>query len=203
MQVCIINQQRLLLGRVGLVQTPFRRRLSTHTLHTHFFCATFLKLFSLIRLEDDRLATQKALQTVVAGRQAENLLCAIRYSVLHSVTDSSSPFSLSDFGDDDDIATSDGQPSGLAATQVLSQTPAAANLLAGTSSNPLDDLVSIFGGSGGNGGGFGLAPASTTPVATATSTNLDPLAGLSPSGGGATTAAKQQQGQQEDLLGLF
>lgn len=41
-----------------------------------------------------------------------------------------------------------GQPSGLAATEVLAHTPAAASLLAGTSSNPLDDLVSIFGGGG-------------------------------------------------------
>lgn len=88
----------------------------------------------------------------------------------------------------------DGQPSGLAATQVLSQTPAAANLLAGTSSNPLDDLVSIFGGSGGSsgtpqtnafgglGGGFGYG----TPT-TAASKSPPP----------------QQQQQQEDLLGLF
>lgn len=83
----------------------------------------------------------------------------------------------------------DGQPSGLAATQVLSQTPAAANLLAGTSSNPLDDLVSIFGGSGGGipqtntfgglGGGLGY--------------------GASP----ASAKSPPQQQQQEDLLGLF
>ena len=59
---------------------------------------------------------------MAAGQQAENLL---------------------DF--DDDVA-GEQQPSGLAATTVLASTPAAANLLAGTSSNPLDDLVSIFGG---------------------------------------------------------
>ncbi|KAF9047182.1 Adaptor protein complex beta subunit [Hymenopellis radicata] len=57
---------------------------------------------------DDRFSTQKALQTVAAGQQAENLL------------------------DFDDVPASDGQPTGLAATQVLSQTPAAANLLSGT-----------------------------------------------------------------------
>lgn len=35
----------------------------------------FMCLYSfLCRPEDDRLATQRALQTVVAGRQAENLL---------------------------------------------------------------------------------------------------------------------------------
>ncbi|KAF9444248.1 Adaptor protein complex beta subunit, partial [Macrolepiota fuliginosa MF-IS2] len=137
-------------------------------------------------LEDDRLATHKALQTVVAGRQAENLL---------------------DF-DDDDVETSEGQPSGLAATQVLSQTPAAANLLAGTSSNPLDDLVSIFGGSGG---GLSVAP---TPITASPAGGVDPLAGLSGlsiSGGSAMSPLtpgqpqqpQGQQGQQEDLLGLF
>ena len=42
--------------------------------------------------------------------------------------------------DFDDATSLEGQPSGLAATQVLAQTPAAAGLLAGTSSNPLDDL---------------------------------------------------------------
>ncbi len=157
---------------------------------------------------DDRLATQKALQTVVAGRQAENLLCAFLFPpiLLVLMIDLSSP--LSDFDDDDDTAASDGQPSGLAATQVLSQTPAAANLLAGTSSNPLDDLVSIFGGSGG---GFGSTPAPASvggaPSAAATASSLDPLAGLGlPSGGGispATPGQPQQQGQQEDLLGLF
>jgi len=55
----------------------------------------------------------------------------------------------SDF--DEDISVSEREPSGLAATEVFSQTPAGVNLLSGTSSNPLDDLVSIFGG--GHGGG--------------------------------------------------
>jgi len=85
----------------------------------------------------------------------------------------------------------------LAATQVLSQTPAAASLLAGTSSNPLDDLVSIFGAGGGSlappmafgGGGVGMAfggmpmsPAPPTP---------------------ATAKPNTHSQQQEDLLGLF
>ncbi|KAM6493184.1 Adaptin N terminal region domain containing protein [Amanita muscaria] len=132
---------------------------------------------------DERLSTQKALQTVVAGQQAENLL------------------------DFDDAPAADGQPSGLAATQILSQTPAAANLLAGTSSNPLDDLVSIFGGAslapstplppsnsnplgsfgfGGNLNGLGT-PAFSTPIPTVT-----------------TSAPSQPVNQpQDDLLGLF
>jgi hypothetical protein len=128
-----------------------------------------------VRLSD----TQKALQTVVAGQQAENLL------------------------DFDDGPTAEGQPSGLAATEVLSSTPAAANLLAGTSTNPLDDLVSIFGnvggqnqnnlgglsfGGGGGGGGFGVpvmpAPQMSSPTVT-------------------PAAVSPVQRPQEDLLGLF
>ncbi|KAH9856138.1 Adaptor protein complex beta subunit [Lenzites betulinus] len=128
-------------------------------------------------LGDDRLATQKALQTVAAGQQAENLL---------------------DFDDD---APNDGQPSGLAATTMLTSTPGAANLLSGTSVNPLDDLVSIFGNSGlgttpaapANGNamsGFGFGASPVTPSV------LQP----------ATPMVPQQQpasAPQDDLLGLF
>ncbi|PPQ90194.1 hypothetical protein CVT25_001374 [Psilocybe cyanescens] len=135
-------------------------------------------------LGEDQFSTQKALQTVVAGQQAENLL------------------------DFDDATGLEGQPSGLAATQVLSNTPAAANLLAGTSSNPLDDLVSIFGGGGGGGGGglsvtpaafggggfnaagFGGAPMTPAPVT--------PTPGYS-----ASKPNAQPPQQQDDLLGLF
>jgi hypothetical protein len=140
-------------------------------------------------LTDERFSTQKALQTVAAGQQAENLL------------------------DFDDVPSTEGQPSGLAATEVLSSTPAAANLLAGTSSNPLDDLVSIFGGMGGSGmnggnanggmgggslGGlsFGGGPfGSLTPPQAVPSiaTGLGPAAPL----------PAQPQQPQEDLLGLF
>jgi len=82
----------------------------------------------------------------------------------------------SDFGDED-ISVSEGEPSGLAATEVFSQTPAGANLLAGTSSNPLDDLVSIFGG--GNGGG-----------------------GIGATKSGVEQGARRE-GPEGDLLGLF
>ena len=112
--------------------------------------------------------------------------------------------------DFDDNTTLEGQPSGLAATQVFAQTPAAANLLAGTSSNPLDDLVSIFGGSGGApmsatshlgfnalggtglgvGAGFGSMPLSPMPPQTP-----NPNPALPPK----TTS----QQPQDDLLGLF
>lgn len=128
----------------------------------------------LYRLSDDQESAQKAFRTVVAGQQAENLL---------------------DFSDD---TSSQEQPSGLAATQILSSTPAAANLLSGTSTNPLDDLVSIFGGmstAGGSAGGdvamdsLGGLSASSPPIGNASS-----LAGL-------TSPATQQP--QEDLLGLL
>ncbi|KAI0669015.1 Adaptor protein complex beta subunit [Trametes maxima] len=124
---------------------------------------------------DDRAAAQKALQTVAQGQQAENLL---------------------DFSDD---PATDGQPSGLAATTVLTSTPAAANLLAGTSSNPLDDLVSIFGSASlgaspappANGGfGFGASP--VTPSVLQPATPAIPAQPQAPT-----------QQPQDDLLGLF
>ncbi|KAF7373314.1 AP complex subunit beta [Mycena sanguinolenta] len=131
--------------------------------------------------DEDQFSARKALQTVAAGQQAENLL---------------------DFGDD---PVTDGQPSGLAATDVLARTPAAANLMSGMSSNPLDDLVSIFGS------------ASMAAPTTAPAPAVDPL-GMNAFGGGAAfggaaslsptavspplTKAPQQQ-PQEDLLGLF
>ncbi|GJE93000.1 Adaptor protein complex beta subunit [Phanerochaete sordida] len=136
-------------------------------------------------LGDDKQVTQKALQTVVAGQQSENLL------------------------NFDDPAT-DEQPSGIAATAALAATPAAANLLAGTSSNPLDDLVSIFGnaslaptaapaaqnGFGGLGGlsfGTPLAPSPVPPQTPSV---------LSQSSSPAPPQAQPQQAQ-DDLLGLF
>ena len=96
------------------------------------------------------------------------------------------------YSDFDDSTNVEGQPSGLAATQALAQTPAAANLLAGTSTNPLDDLVSIFGGGGAGGttaggvgfsfGGVAMSPMPPTP---------------------ATAKPNTHPQQQEDLLGLF
>ncbi|KAJ3879293.1 adaptin N terminal region-domain-containing protein [Lentinula edodes] len=132
---------------------------------------------------DDRFSTSKALQTVAAGQQAENLL------------------------DFDDAPAVEGRPSGLAATEVLSHTPAAANLLAGTSSNPLDDLVSIFG-----------APATPAPPS---ANSHDIFGGLGvnstfPSGGTGSLGSpavqspsvavpplQKNQQPEDDLLGLF
>ncbi|KAI0052465.1 Adaptor protein complex beta subunit [Auriscalpium vulgare] len=123
-------------------------------------------------LADDRQSTQKALATVAAGQQSENLL------------------------DFDDEPASD-QPTGLAATQVL-QTPAAVNLLQGTSSNPLDDLVSLFGNT------------SMTPAIAPGIGSANMFGGMGSVGSPVVTPVAQHPlspapapGQQEDLLGLF
>ncbi|KAI0696088.1 clathrin binding protein [Cytidiella melzeri] len=132
-------------------------------------------------LGDDQQVTQKALQTVVIGQQAENLL------------------------NFDDPSIDEQQPSGIAATAALASTPAAANLLAGTSSNPLDDLVSIFGNAG----------ISSTPAVGAAAQQNNAFGGLSFGQPMAPTLAPttpsvlqsppnaQPQQAQDDLLGLF
>lgn len=148
--------------------------------------------FHSSNLDDTRQATQRALQTVVIGQQAENLL---------------------NFDDDDTDGAAQQQPVGIAATAALASTPAAANLLAGTSSNPLDDLVSIFGNAG-------ISSVSSPPVNSATSGG-DLFGGLAfgqtttaaPSTPGVLQAAspppapaqhqQKPQAAQEDLLGLF
>ncbi|PFH50356.1 hypothetical protein AMATHDRAFT_177188 [Amanita thiersii Skay4041] len=173
-----------LLGEVGSLASVYHKPAETFVGRGRVSADTVQRKGT--DLSDERLATQKALQTVVAGQQAENLL------------------------DLSDSPSADGQPSGLAATEILSQTPAAANLLAGTSSNPLDDLVSIFG-------------SSTTLGVPATPATANPLAGFgdmfgSPPSLTATPAPtpvtahypstprpqqQPQSQQQDDLLGLF
>ncbi|PCH42887.1 Adaptor protein complex beta subunit [Wolfiporia cocos MD-104 SS10] len=132
-------------------------------------------------LADERTAAQKAFQTVAAGQQAENLL---------------------DFSDAD--GAEDGQqPSGLAATTMLASTPAAANLLAGTSSNPLDDLVSIFGN-------VGIDASAAQPAAAAAANSLGGLSfgasapsPMPPATPSVLQNTSAQPSQQDDLLGLF
>jgi hypothetical protein len=111
-------------------------------------------------------SAKTALQTVAAGQAAENLL------------------------DFDDEPAPEG-PTGLAATQVLQQ-PEAKNIMSGTSTNPLDDLVSIFGST---------SLSSSAPILSAAPAT-DPLSGF----GGVsppTAAPSIPSNQQEDLLGLF
>ena len=115
------------------------------------------------------LASSKtALQTVALGQAAENLL---------------------DF---------DGEPAqegstGLAATQVLQQ-PAAKNITSGTSTNPLDDPVSIFGNTS--------LSSSGAPILLVAAHAIDALGGfggVSP----ATVVPSTTSNQQDDLLGVF
>ncbi|KAH9031897.1 Adaptor protein complex beta subunit [Lactarius pseudohatsudake] len=119
-------------------------------------------------------SAKTALQTVAAGQASENLL---------------------DF--DDEPAAE--QPTGLAATQVLQQ-PAAKNLLSGTSTNPLDDLVSIFGNSS-------LSPSVPLAAPAGAAAALDPFHGfgglVSPISPAAPAQPASASSQQEDLLGLF
>lgn len=82
--------------------------------------------------------------------------------------------------------------SGLAATEALSKTPAAANLLSGTSSNPLDDLVSIFGG--GSTAAFGGGPMGGIGMAT----SFAPMSAQPPA-----QASQGKKAAEDDLLGLF
>jgi hypothetical protein len=112
--------------------------------------------------------------------------------------------------DFDDNTTLEGQPSGLAATQVFAQTPAAANLLAGTSSNPLDDLVSIFGGSGGGGvpmsatTHLGFGAFGGTGVGVGVGFGGMPLSPMPPQTPNPNLPPKTTSQQpQDDLLGLF
>lgn len=140
---------------------------------------------SLFSVSDDQFSTQRAFETVAAGQQAENLL------------------------DFDDVPSD--QPSGLAATQISTTIPAAANLIAGTSSNPLDDLVSIFG----NMGTTQPTPAQaapSNPFGSPPPLQLQPqqqqnafggLGGVGSPPQVTSPPPQQAQKQEEDLLGLF
>ncbi|GJJ09300.1 hypothetical protein Clacol_003522 [Clathrus columnatus] len=122
-------------------------------------------------LDDEATVRRKALQNIVAGQQSENLL---------------------DFGDDDE---GDNQLSGLAATTIRN-TPAAATSIIQNSSNPLDDLVSIFGGA--NIGNTSPPPIQSQQAGLGFSS-------LSPTPAAATRApaAVSPSSAQDDLLGLF
>lgn len=111
--------------------------------------------------QDEETTRQVAIQKVAAGQQAENLL---------------------DF--DDAPAVEGVAPSGIAAA--VANTPGVNKVL--TSSNPLEDLVDIFGGGGGSsggggggggnvfggGGGFG----GSAPIAPAAASGLAGLGGM-------------------------
>lgn len=80
--MCTINLRRRSSGREGSAQTQFGRVESTF----YFFAGytlDFVADFWIFRHEEDIFSTQKALQTVVAGQQAENLLYVL-LSLLYS-----------------------------------------------------------------------------------------------------------------------
>ena len=111
-------------------------------------------------------SAKTALQTVAASEVAENLL------------------------DFDDEPAHEG-PTRLA--EVL-QEPAAKSILSGTSTNPLDDPVLIFGNTS-------LSPSTLIPSAAvgAATPAIDPLGAF----GAISPPAPSNSNQQEDLLGLF
>ncbi len=191
-----------LLGEIGTLASVYHKpaetfigkgRIGADAVRTGVECVNQVFLFfqllllTVNSLGDNQLSTQKALQTVAAGQQAENLLYVVcchssRNDVMNDII----------YSDFDDSTNVEGQPSGLAATQVLVQTPAAANLLAGTSANPLDDLVSIFGGGSGGTTAVGMGFSFGAGV---------PMSPMPPTP--ATAKPNTHPQQQEDLLGLF
>ncbi len=191
--VSTTSPQKLSLGRGGLAPMLCAKRESTHIfLLPYCICHSANHPLPRTPLASARTNSQRRrhsrLLSRPAGREPPVRVPVPRVRVCVLTARSL----RRDF---DDATSLEGQPSGLAATQVLAQTPAAVGLLAGTSSNPLDDLVSIFGSGGplapatpavfGGGafGGMGLASAPPTPAVSQT--------------------PKALQSQQEDLLGLF
>ncbi|KIK92143.1 hypothetical protein PAXRUDRAFT_830228 [Paxillus rubicundulus Ve08.2h10] len=170
-----------LLGEISNLASVYHKPAETFIGHGRISADSVQRQGS--ELSDDRSTAQKVLQTVVAGQQAENLL------------------------DLDDAPTEEG-PSGLAATQILPSTPSAANFLLETSTNPLDDLVSIFGGMSASGGGSGSGDASADGGLGGLG-GMDSFGAISPTSGNVTSPLDRlgspttAQKPQEDLLGLF
>ncbi|KIM23562.1 hypothetical protein M408DRAFT_332287 [Serendipita vermifera MAFF 305830] len=135
--------------------------------------------------QDEEASRKAAIQKVAAGQQAENLL---------------------DF--DDAPAVEGVAPTGIAAA--VANTPGVSKVL--TSSNPLDDLVSIFGaggtgnGFGGGGGGSGLGGLASPVGGNGGLGGLDMFGSTPVAAAPTTTQAPNpppSASQQEDLLGLF
>jgi len=117
--------------------------------------------------QEDEVIREKALQTLVAGQQAENLL------------------------EFDDVPAMDGEVTGLAATTAaIVQSNAGQKVL--TSSNPLDDLASIFGSAG-------LSVPQNLPMASSPTPIFPSAPAAPPRSNGPSVPSKPQ----DDLLGLF
>lgn len=102
--LCLGQQCHLLCWRKFQVWQVFTTSLQRHSSVVAEGARTLQRKGA--ELTDDRLSAQKTLQTIITNQQTKNL---INFK----------------------ISGTEGQPSGLAATEVLSSTPAAANLLAG------------------------------------------------------------------------
>ncbi|KDQ16993.1 hypothetical protein BOTBODRAFT_30372 [Botryobasidium botryosum FD-172 SS1] len=125
-------------------------------------------------LEDD-VSREKALKTVVAGQKSENLL---------------------DFDD----APAEGAGGLGVTTNSLAATTLTTGASAITTSNPLDDLVELFGSSGM--GAPAAAPSFAQPAAFGSAFSAPPALASTPSPAPIPSASSAQQ-PQDDLLGLF
>lgn len=132
-------------------------------------------------MDDEVSAREKALKTVVQGQQAENLL------------DFDEPDASSSGGSS--IPTSSSGLASLIMGGGASANPTTAKIL--TSSNPLDDLVSIFGNASMGPSAASLAV--TSPVSGAGAGGFGGLGSL----GSTPVAQSQARKPQDDLLDLF
>ncbi|KAG8866700.1 beta-adaptin, partial [Tulasnella sp. 332] len=161
-----------LLGEIGSLASVYHKPAET------FIGRGRMGADSMQRLPhdaNDDLSQEKALQTLVTGQQAENLL---------------------DFGDDGD---GDAAPGGLASTAALTGGTGRNAAASQAYVNPLDDLVSVFGSTGiGGGGGMSSFPMlSQGPPPLASLGGGGVMAANGPAKQATTTA------QSDDLLGLF
>jgi len=172
LQAFITSRRKHLLAAGELVLTLLEKMPST-PFYAQFSCRylVWLKHISLFASLDDEIATrEKALKTVVQGQQAENLL---------------------DFDEPDPSAGGTGLAS-IIMGGGASSNPATAKIL--TSSNPLDDLVSIFGNANIN---------ANIPTSVPGSGGVGMMEGLGGIGHSAPVTQAQPRKPQDDLLDLF
>ena len=129
-------------------------------------------------MEDEMASREKAIKTLVAGQQAENLL---------------------DF-DEPDSDSANASLSGIAATQRTLPLTTAATASILTSVNPLDELVSIFGNANVSGATSAFPPPFPASVAPTSTNPTGSFGALSPT---PSQPPKSAQQPQDDLLGLF
>ncbi|KAF8331867.1 adaptin N terminal region-domain-containing protein [Cantharellus anzutake] len=131
-------------------------------------------------LEDEMSSREKALKTLVAGQQAENLL---------------------DF-DEPDSDSANASLSGIAATQRTLPLTTAATTSILTSANPLDELVSIFGNTNISAPSNVLPTTLSSPMSPSTNSNTS-IGLFGPPLQTPSQSSKPIGKPQEDLLGLF